>query len=566
MSTTVDYKYLIDLPEWRALSQPLAASSGGVIGTSGTSMAIDMRCRDYAHPMVYFMGSGAIMYNYHIKNDGWHIIASTGITGTAGQGATSVFCPTLGQRGTIGTAAGGNTTTRFALTTALTANVIANQLSNRGDGLGFIVRVIGNAAGSSGKIEERRVAANTAGSSITVWLDKPLSFVPAAGDTYEFLSGSVLFLQTGSFVAGQLRRYDILTNSFSNPITTGILGTIPTTHNQMVALDEQYVPYDRNPGEGQIVGAATYDTIGDFTKGCLTATGSAAGTLTGQSTGGDATVVANQYRNYQIRIVEDLTTPAAVGQRRRISSHTGPGASPVYSLANNWTVTPSATCRFVIENDSDRVLCFFGGQTTIYNFFISANTNPGATLGFDTTSWVGATTRTTAPVAGGLTWHAFGIKSEAENNIKSSNIISWRGGTSFVYDVFDISASATGSWTNNLSMLQTGNSTGDNFAGAAEYIYFAYNPHTQGGAYMYTALGGTTSVSNAQRTYIRFNSKNGVMEKVAGMKVASGNNSAAGFNCSFCTVFQDGNTKIAFYNTTRLLSAGTDFYQLMLTF
>lgn len=560
MSTTVDYKYGIDLPEWRALSQPVAATSTSILSTNGVTMASDMRCRNYAHPHTYFLNSNT-MYSYNNKLDAWQIVSSAGTSGTFGQGATSVFCPTLGQRGTIGTAAGGNTTTRFALTTALTANVIANQLANRGDGLGFIVRVIGNAAGSSGKIEERRVVANTAGSSITVWLDKPLSFTPASGDTYEFLSGSVMFLNTGTTVTGIIRRYDILTNSFSSPTTTGMLGTIAGTHNQIVVLDEQYVPFDRNPGEGQIVGAATYDTAGDFTKGCLTATGSAAGTLTGQAASGDATVVANQYRNYQIRIVEDTAIPTAVGQRRRITQHTA-GASPVYTLANNWTVTPSTNCKFVIENDSDRLIFFFGGQTATYNYFVSNNTNITAALGFDTSSWAA---RSVALGTGGLTWHSFGIKSEGENTVKSSNIISFRGGSN-TYDVFDIAGGATGTWTNGLTMLQAGNSGGDSWVGANDYYYFAYNPHTQEGAYMYTALGSNTSISNSQRAYVRFNSKNGVLEKVAGLKMAQGATNGYAANISFCSMFQDGTTKVAFYNTTRYMSGGADYYQLMLTF
>ena len=100
----------------------------------------------------------------------------------------------------------------------------------------------------------------------------------------------------------------------------------------------------------------------------MLATGSAANTITGQASNGDASVVINKFRNYQIRIVEDTAIPTAVGQRRRISSHTA-GPSAVYTVATNWTVTPSATCKFVIENDTDRIIGFFGGSTAIYNYF-----------------------------------------------------------------------------------------------------------------------------------------------------------------------------------------------------
>ena len=73
-----------------------------------------------------------------------------------------------------------------------------------------------------------------------------------------------------------------------------------------------------------VKGSFTYDTG----LSALAATASGASTLTGQATGGDAVVAVNEYRNFQIRIVQDLVTPAAVGQRRIIASHTV-GASPV---------------------------------------------------------------------------------------------------------------------------------------------------------------------------------------------------------------------------------------------
>jgi hypothetical protein len=63
--------------------------------------------------------------------------------------------------------------------------------------------------------------------------------------------------------------------------------------------------------------------------------------------------------------------------------------------------------------------------------------------------------------------------------------------------------------------------------------------------------------------YIKFNTLNGSVEKIVGPRVTNGTTSINGFGMSFCSVFQDGTTKIAFYNTTRLLS-GTDYFSLML--
>lgn len=569
MATTLSNKYIVDLPEWRALSQPVAGGFSPVTGTNGICMAPDMRCRDYASPHVYFSNTNT-MFSYNNKFDGWQIVLATGMGGNFTQGSNAIFCPTFSPMGTI---AAGATTSKFTLTTALPNSVQTNQLANRGDGLGFIVRIIGNAsAGSSGKIEERRIIANTSGTTPTIYVDKPFSFTPANGDRYEFLSGSVLFLNTGvNSTPSIFRRYNVLTNTFTDLSATngtGTIATIPTTHNQLIALDEQYVPFDRNPGEGFLVGAATYDTAGDFTKGCLTATAvPAANQITGQASSGDAGVTANQFRNYQIRIVEDTTTPAAVGQRRRITSHTA-GASPVYTLSSNWTTNPSATCKFVIENDTDRIVGLFGGSLTTYNYFISNLGNATATANsWDTTSWAA---RSVALAAGGLSWYAFGVSPTinigTENTVKCSNIISFRGSSLTTYDIFDISGAATGSWTNGATMLNAGNSSLDAWVGANDYYYFAYNPHTQNGQYMYTALGGSTSSTNAQRHYVRFNSINGMLEKVAGPKLANGNTNGFGACVSWCSVFQDGATKIAFYNTPRVLSGGTDYYQLMLTF
>lgn len=562
MSTTLNYRSGVDLPEWRSLSIPMINNTTTPLANAGIAMAPDMRGNGYAHPHCYFNNSG-VMCSYNYVTDAWNYIASIGIGGSNSQGSSAVFCPMYSPSGFI---AAGATTTSFTVSTALPNNVNPNQLANRGDGKGFIVRIIGYA---SGKIEERRVIANS-GITTTpiIYLDKPLSFTPALNDRYEFLSGSVLFLNTGTSVTANLfRRFDVLTNTMvsTSLITTG-LPTIATTHNQLIALDEQYVPWDRNPGEGQIVGTATYDTGGDFTKKCLSATAvPAANQITGQATGGDAEVVLNQYRNYQIRIVEDLTNTTAVGQRRRITGNTA-GPSAIYTLAANWTVNPSSSCKFVIENDTDRIIGFFGGQTSTYNYYISnLNNTPGAvTNTWDTTSWAA---RSVSLAAGGLTWHAFGIKANGGNTLKSSQIISFRGSGSTTYDIFDISGAATGSWPGGATgyfALGVGNSGADAFVGSNDFYHFAYNPHTQDGKMVYMALGTNLNYST-QRQYFAIDSASGMTYRIAGPKVLQGSTTIGSSNASFCSVFQDGTTKIAFYNTPRIMSS-SDYYQLMLTF
>jgi hypothetical protein len=558
MATTLTYRNIIDLPEWRSLAQPLFGGSNTIISTAGIFFAEDFRSRDYASPSVYFAGSVNNIYAYNTKNDAWFThLTSLALNATFGQGSTAVFCPTFSPRGTI---AAGATTLKFTLTTALPASVATNQLANRGDGLGYIVRVVGNGAGGSGKIEERRVIANTSGTTPTVYLDKALSFTPVSGDTYEFLSGSVLFLNTGSPSAGSYKRFDLLTNSISNLSTTG-LPTIGATANYLIALDEQYVSADRNPGEGFLVGASTYDTAGDFSKGCLLATATAASTITGQASSGDAAVAANQFRNYQIRIVEDTVNTTAVGQRRRISSNTA-GPSPVYTLATNWTVTPSSNCKFVIENDTDRLLAFPGGSTITYNYFITNLGNTAATANtWDTTSWA---TRTNAVAAGAMIGHAFGISHNniTENNIKP--IIYATRGSGTVYDIFDVAGAATGAWTQGLNMVEYVGVTYENIIGSVQDLYnYAYDPHSNKGRYFYFFGGSSSSTLSNQRSFMRFDLIGSKLEKIAGPKIGTGNTVPNG-KYSFFSVFQDGDTKISFYNTPRPVST-TDYFQLMIT-
>jgi len=179
-------------------------------------------------------------------------------------------------------------------------------------------------------------------------LDTALSFTPANGDTYEILSGKVYMLGAGVLAAASWKNLEISTNTQTSLSNTNLPATISTEFSS-IALDEQYVPYDHKPGEGFVIGTGTYDINSPCgIRSCLTATNSAAGTLTGQASGGDASVLQNEYRNFQIRIVEDTAIPTAVNQRRIIASHTA-GASPVYTLGSNWAVTPSTTAKYVIE-------------------------------------------------------------------------------------------------------------------------------------------------------------------------------------------------------------------------
>jgi hypothetical protein len=551
---TINHKDILDLMEWRSLSQAMNLNSQSIIPSPGAAISQDYRNRDYASPLYFFQAQAGSLGFYNTKSDAWALSTiSMGMGGSFGAGATSTFCPSLSPTGTI---SAGATTSSFTLTTALAASVNANQLTNRGDGKGFIVRVIGNGAGSSGKIEERRVIGNTSGTTPTIYLDKPLSFTPTSGDRYEFLSGSVVFLNIGALVANQFRRYDILTNSFSQLSTTNLVANVQATHNQLISMDEQYVPADRNVGEGYVVGAATYDTAGDWVKKCLTATATSATSITGQVSGGDVLVKNNYFRNFQIRIVEDTSAPTAVGQRRLITANTG----NVYTVAT-WTVTPSATCKFVIENCTDNLIGFMGGATVTYNYKITNYCGGTANTWDAGTTW-GA--RAAAMGAGGITWAQFGVPYDPNGVIKPCQIYSIRSTTQ--YDLFDITGAATGTWTSNLSPLNlAGTSNFNSWTMANDYSYFAYNPHTQNGKYAYYFAAGSSGTTTTQRPCFRMDLQSGMIEAIAGPKQVSLNTQAPYGQFAFTTVYQEVNDKIAFYNSPRPLGTNLDFLQLMLT-
>lgn len=525
MATTLGFKDIIDLPEWRPLASA-PASSG-----AGSCMASDPRGTENRSPWVFYLNSNTALYAYNVKNDDWFQLASPALAGTFGAGAGMVFSPTQGPMGTL---AAGWTTTQGALSTALPASVGPNQLANRGDGTrGFKIRIIGNSAGGSGKTEERLIIANSGPSTTpTIVLDSPLSFTPQAGDAYEILSGRVFMLGAGTTAAGIWKYYDLATNSFSGNLSTTNLPATIGTDSTFVVLSEAYNPYTKDNGEGFVTGTVTYNGA---QSECLQATAIAAGTITGQSSGGDNTVLANEYRNFVIRIVED-TVPTAVGQRRRITSHTA-GPSAVYTLASNWTVNPSATAKFVIENDDDKILLWTAASTTTYNYNITGNT-------WDTTTWAA---RGSAPGAGCKAEQAYGIIPDTNKYARHSYIYSFRGGGSAAVDLFDIAGAATGVWTSGIAIGGSTNVTINTASGCA------YDPNTNEGKYLYLNQSG------GQR-FLRFDMRNRVIEPYGFLRYSQGT-AVVGEKCAY-VVFVDGTTKLGFLITMR--NTGAETFQLAL--
>lgn len=512
MATTLGFKDIIDLPKWRHNSPALGASA------AGGCLAYDMRNDSQGAAYIYFLRSATLLDAYDPTTDGWLSIQSPALTGTFGAGAACVLHPTQGPRGTIAT---GATTTTFTLTTALPAAVAINQLANRGDGVGHRVRVIGNAAGSSGKSEWRNVVANTAGTTPTITVDSAFSFAPILGDAYEFRSGRVFMLSAGTLAAGMWKYYDILTNSLSGNLATTNLPATVGGDSSLVALSEAFVPNDKVPGT-------------DGFLGVITATASGATSITAGTLPSSASLFADEYRNFQVRIVQDTTTPTAAGQRRRISTHTS-GTTPVFTVAA-WAVTPSATAQFVIENDDDKII-LFTNQNATYTYGITGN------------AWDASTTFGAPGTAGGagiVCAQSFGITRDTTGNARHSVIFRLRGGNVNTIDTLDIAGAAAGTWAADIAYKNKGLSLFNTGTCGV------YDPATFGGRFIHLNLNGT-------QRFLRFDVRNRTLDAGTYLRFPQGAALVGGKMA--LSLFVDGATKLA--SVHHLTNTQTQFVSML---
>ena len=481
------FKKVIDRLVWAQVAPAPNAHA------AGQGMASDLRGDITRNPFVYQMPSAAILNRFNIVTKGWNFVQSPAIAGTFGAGATMSFAPSLGLVGTI---AAGATTTRVTLSTALPTAVGLNMLANRGGSgdYGFTLRIIDTTAG---KTAERFIVGNTAGTTPAIEVLSSFGFTPATGARYEILAGRVMMLGAGTTAANIWRTFEVASNTLSTGLSTTNLPATIATDSSLLVLDEQYVPFDNRPGEGMVKGAYVYDT-GVTTRSALTATGSGASALTGQATLGDAVVLANEYRNFQIRIVEDTVTPAAVGQRRIIASHTA-GPSPVYTLGTAWATTPSTSAKFVIELPN-LALLRSSATTTVYTYnYGDATVNNGTnniTAGSWSTTYFGVAPAANA--AGGLWVPSFGMQPDPGRNARHSMQYFFRG-SSATLDVLDIAASITGTWTGAVvydgAVANTVGTTG------------CYSPFGQEGRFAYLNIYAASAINQI----VRFDVKNRVM-------------------------------------------------------
>lgn len=429
------FKKVIDRPMWVQVAPAPNAHAAAVC------MASDYRSDVSRNPFAYQLVSNTVLNRFNIITKSWSLVQSPALAGTFGAGAAMAFAPSLGLVGTI---AAGATTTSVVLSTALPTAVGVNMLANRGGSgeFGFKLRIIDTTAG---KTEERYITGNSGGTTPTIQVGTAFSFTPATGARYEIIAGRVLMLGAGTTAANIWRTFEVASNTLSTGLsTTGLPATIGTDSSLMV-LDEQYGPYDNKPGEGMVKGNHDTDVSGGG-RMAIQATASGASTITGRASGSDSDVRANEYRNFQIRIVEDTTAPTAVGQRRIIASHTA-GPSPVYTLGTAWSVTPSANAKFVIELPN-LALLRSTATTTVYTWnygdaTVNNGTNSIAANAWSTTYFGAAPA---ANASGGMWAPSWAMQPDTAHNARHSFCFFFRGGAATL-DVLDIAGSITGTWT-----------------------------------------------------------------------------------------------------------------------
>ena len=483
------FRKVIDRMVWAQVApSPNAAAAA-------QSMSADQRNDSTRNPFAYQLVSNAVLNRFNIITKAWQVAVANPLTaGTFGAGATSWFAPSFGAVGTI---AAGATTTSFTLSTALPTAVGVNMLANRGGSgeLGFRIRIIDTAAG---KTEERWIVANTSGTTPLINVDAAFTFTPASGARYELLCGRLFMLGSGTLAAGAFRSFEPASNTFSNRAVTNLPATL-STDSAAIALDEQYVPFDNKPGEGFIKGGHETDSAGGG-RLAITATAAGASTITGRASGGDAVVAANEFRNFQIRIVEDTLTPTAVGQRRVIASHTA-GPSPVYTLGTAWTVQPSASAKFVIENPNLVILRSSANTTTYtYNYGDATVNNGTNSIAADawSTAYFGA-----APAANGagcLWAPSYGIQPDVNRNARHSFNYFFRGGAVATLDLLDIAGAIAGVWTGAITYDGNAVSLGTGSTGCPA-------PSDQEGRYTYLNI----YTASALNQIFRFDAKNRVL-------------------------------------------------------
>jgi len=439
MGALDNVKIGFDTPNWFKLKPTAIANA------AGTAMCGDKRNDKYCDNSIYHMPASNL-YRQSNWYNGSMLLGAHAISMAAG--CWNGFAPSFGITGTLGA---GCSTTKLVTSTALTAGTAitalwVNQLIRTDIYENYECRVTSVATGLT---EEVSIVANGSWLTPVLYLGTPLTFTPSAWDTYEISSWFVYMVGMTTTAATQSKYFWPAQWVFWN---AGAIGVTTSTASAGIVLDEKYVPFDRKSGEGFLVGASTYN---NGVNKCLLATARTATTITGQALAWDAWVIANEYRNFQIRIVEDTATPTANGQRAIIASHTA-GPSAVYTIGAAWAVTPSATAKFVIENPNVILLqnTAQAGMLT-YNYNQRTITNGTGTIAANTWSSTYFNATHTAAIAAWAmaipSWSHQPLTSADGARLTRHSYNYFFRGNSTTLDMFDIAWAINGLWTNGLT-------------------------------------------------------------------------------------------------------------------
>lgn len=330
--------------------------------------------------------------------------------------------------------------------------------------------------------------------------------ITAATTTGSSTSGTVLTV--GTLTAGTIAPGQILTGS--------------------TVLPNTIILYNINGGSanGSTWAISRSQTVSSAALDCYEVS------ITGQSSAGDAGVLANEFRNYQIRIVEDATTPTSVGQRRRIGFHSA-GPSAKYMLTAAWTVTPSSAAKFVIENWEDCLLFPSNNTTTGMQTYKLTNYSQDCHQLYDTwsTSATFANTNfSSVGTVGNYAIHFFGYNNATEStkSFRASYIMINQVNSGGGWAYYDIAGDFFGIWLvgNKIDYILPATTSQSTFPS------IEYNGHSNNGdeVYLYNSNFGVTA--DRGMAFAKYKASSGVVSSLPTLKAPYGFIAAAGWSTS----------------------------------
>lgn len=372
---TQNNKRILHLKEWQMMCAAPSNSAAGAfvikdpLGIKRTSL---------------FVLSATVQYLYAVDQNSFLQLPSMALGGTFGAGS----CGCWGGWSNALTATGGSTTT-ITLTTPINSLI-------EGATIRFLT---GQNAGYEVKCTSAKIIQD---GTTTINLASTLPYVVANNDTFKVDTGMYYVWNAGTMASGSFKSLDPLTRVVTSLSVTGAPASWGT--------------------DGKMCGTPSY--VGYYSTGTVASSTNTSLTCTGK------TWTADQWINYQVRIVSGK----GIGQVRTITDNDATSLTVA-----TWTVNPDSTSVFQIEANDDFLYLAGNNAITLYRYSISGNS--WATL-------APTTARNTAPNIGmSLNWIG---KSEDTNWANESDILdgryifSFRGNATSAMDRYDISGGTAG--------------------------------------------------------------------------------------------------------------------------